>query len=395
MILSKNNLIIIMILSLSMAPAIFSGEGNRNLLLIVVMGLAPISLLKIFKIEKIDLLLISMILIMLIGPYFIDSSVYRISTVLYSVLFGLLFITYKQLLINSDFSIYNYLSLIKFIIFSYFIVLLIQQFCVITGLPIFNISNYDSSTPWKLNSLAAEPSHTGRIVPLLMFTYIITKELIQKRKYSLSTDLYNDKYLFFAFLWVVFTSGSATAYLFFILILLKFLSFRNAIYLSVIIILAIVIINTFGITSYQRPFDFMMAVLTLDLYTMMDVDHSASMRIAPSIVVFDNINITNINGFFGHGIDSTSNIISQYIHGIQENATGGGMFQIWYEYGFIVFILFVLYSFISIYDKNNKINILFWVLLVFIAGINSQMVWLCIVLLYTNNYFRKREKENI
>ena len=390
MILSNKSLLIVILFSLSIAPAIFLGEGNRNLLLIGVIFITPIFLLKILKIEKIDILFFLMFLIMLLVPYIVNTETYRISTVLYSVLFGFLFITYKQLLNNSDFTIDTYLKLIKFIIYAYFIVLLIQQFCVLTGLPIFNISNYEPSNPWKLNSLSAEPSHTGRIVPLLMFSYIVIKEFIENRKYSLSLDFTNDKYLWFAFSWIIFTSGSATAYLFFILIFFKFLSLKNSIYLCILILLLIGVINFFEINSYQRTLDFFMAVLTLDINKMMAVDHSASIRIAPLVVVFNNITATNINGLFGNGIDTTSNLISKYIYGIPDGLVAGGTFQLWYEYGFIVFILFIIYTFFSIYDKNNNTNILFWFLLVFIAGINSQMVWLCMVLLYTNKYFKNR-----
>lgn len=390
MILSNKSLLIVILFSLSIAPAIFLGEGNRNLLLIGVIFITPIFLLKILKIEKIDILFFLMFLIMLLVPYIVNTETYRISTVLYSGLFGFLFITYKQLLNNSDFTIDTYLKLIKFIIYAYFIVLLIQQFCVLTGLPIFNISNYEQANPWKLNSLSAEPSHTGRIVPLLMFSYIVIKEFIENRKYSLSLDFTNDKYLWFAFSWIIFTSGSATAYLFFILIFFKFLSLKNSIYLCILILLLIGVINFFEINSYQRTLDFFMAVLTLDINKMMAVDHSASIRIAPLVVVFNNITATNINGLFGNGIDTTSNLISKYIYGIPDDLVGGGTFQLWYEYGFIVFILFIIYTFFSIYDKNNNTNILFWFLLVFIAGINSQMVWLCMVLLYTNKYFKNR-----
>ncbi len=390
MILSNKSLLIVILFSLSIAPAIFLGEGNRNLLLIGVIFITPIFLLKILKIEKIDILFFLMFLIMLLVPYIVNTETYRISTVLYSGLFGFLFITYKQLLNNSDFTIDTYLKLIKFIIYAYFIVLLIQQFCVLTGLPIFNISNYEQANPWKLNSLSAEPSHTGRIVPLLMFSYIVIKEFIENRKYSLSLDFTNDKYLWFAFSWIIFTSGSATAYLFFILIFFKFLSLKNSIYLCILILLLIGVINFFEINSYQRTLDFFMAVLTLDINKMMAVDHSASIRIAPLVVVFNNITATNINGLFGNGIDTTSNLISKYIYGIPDGLVAGGTFQLWYEYGFIVFILFIIYTFFSIYDKNNNTNILFWFLLVFIAGINSQMVWLCMVLLYTNKYFKNR-----
>ena len=104
MILSNKSFVIFIILSLSIAPAIFLGEGNRNLLLIVVMFIAPIFLLKYLKIDKIDILLLALFLYMIVVPMVYNPESYRISTVLYSVLFGLLFLSYKQLF----YSQYNY-----------------------------------------------------------------------------------------------------------------------------------------------------------------------------------------------------------------------------------------------------------------------------------------------
>jgi hypothetical protein len=71
-------------------------------------------------------------------------------------------------------------------------------------------------------------------------------------------------------------------------------------------------------------------------------------------------------------------------------AAGGGFLQIWYEYGFIIFILFVLYTLFHVFDKNNPVTIVFWFFLVFLAGINSQMVWLCIFLLFTIKFYKSK-----
>lgn len=119
MILSNKSLLIIILFSLSITPAIFLGEGNRNLLLIGVMFITPIFLLKILKIEKIDILFFLMFLIMLLVPYIVNTETYRISTVLYSVLFGLTifmawfswhFIEKKSLKISHNKKLKNYLK---------------------------------------------------------------------------------------------------------------------------------------------------------------------------------------------------------------------------------------------------------------------------------------------
>lgn len=384
----NNRLIILIILSLSIAPAIFLGEGNRNLLLIGVMALSPLLILKYFKLDKIDLLLLSALLLMLIVPYFTNPVSYRISTVIYSIMFGLFFIAYKQVLYNSYFSIDSFLKLVKYIIYAYFIVLVIQQFCVLIGLPIFNVSNYSPAEPFKLNSLSAEPSHTARIVALLMFSYIVLTEIIKDRSYSFFQEIKEDRYIWLAFLWVMLTSNSGTAFIFLAVIFLKFFQLKNIFFIVILFLFSILLLDYLNITVFQRTIDFAQAVMSFDIYTMMQVDHSASMRIAPIFVVAERVDIFSITGLFGNGIDTTSNFISTIIRGIQENTIGGGFFQIWYEYGFIVFILMIIYTVYHAFDRANLINIILWFFLVFLAGINNQMVWLCIFLLYTVKFYK-------
>jgi hypothetical protein len=262
---------------------------------------------------------------------------------------------------------------------------------VLTGLPVFNLSNYDLMEPWKLNSLAAEPSHSARIVALLMYCYITITEVIQNRKYNFKINLKNDKWLWIAFIWTMVTMGSGTAFLFIGIVLLKFIRFKNLVPLFIIGSGILFFVNNFEITAFERTYDTILATLTLDEDVILQADHSAAMRIVPGIVVAKMVTFNSLNGWFGHGVDFTSGFLSEMIPGLPEGASGGGMFQIWIEYGFISFALFVVFSFSTTYRKRDYLSILFWVLLVFLYGINNQIVWLCIVLLFTNKHFLKTE----
>lgn len=235
----SNKIIIIIIMSLSVAPAIFLGEGDKNLFLIGLLFITPIIFLKYFKIEKIDILLFAFIISIVIIPIAFNPESFRITTVLYTILFCLLFITYKQTLYASELSISNYLKLLKYIIYAYFIVLLIQQFSVLIGLPIFNLSNYNPEEPWKLNSLSAEPSHTARIVALLMYSYIVLIEIVKEKPYAFFKEIKNDKLIWLAFFWVMLTSNSGTAFIFLAIVFLKFIQFRNIAFLILFLIASI------------------------------------------------------------------------------------------------------------------------------------------------------------
>jgi hypothetical protein len=240
---TKPYLLHIILISLAVSPAFALGEGNRNLLLIGVMVLSPIIILYFKSFYRINLWLVFFIASIIIFPLIHQPQSMRWSTVLYSAMFCLTFIAYKELLNRNHFTVHNYLILLKNLILAYFVVLLIQQFCKLTGLPIFNISNYDIKSPWKFNSLAAEPSHSARIVSLLMYCYITVKELVFQSKYNIKRDIKNDVWVWIAFIWTMITMGSGTAFLFLVIVLFKFVRLKNLIPLFFVAVSILVVVN--------------------------------------------------------------------------------------------------------------------------------------------------------
>ena len=389
----NNFLLVLILVSLAISPAFALGEGNRNLFLIGVMAISPIIILRFFEFDKLDLLLLLFLIAIAVLPSLLHPETMRWSTVLYSIMFGLTFIAYKQLLCQKHFSVLNYFKILKLLIYAYFIVLLVQQFCVLTGLPVFNLSNYDATEPWKLNALSAEPSHSGRIVAILMYSYILINEKLLNRSYNLKKDIRKDKWVWIAFIWTMITMGSGTAILFIIIFLLKFLRFKKLIPIIIITtIIFIPIISSIQNKSFQRTKKVILATLTLNESTILKADHSAAMRIIPSIVASKKVGFNSLNDWVGNGVDFTASFMSDEVPGLPEGTSGGGMFQIWLEYGFISFALFVIFSLSNTYRKRDYLSFLFWFLLVFAYGVNNQIVWLCIVLLYTNKYFYKKNQ---
>ena len=93
-------------------------------------------------------------------------------------------------------------------------------------------------------------------------------------------------------------------------------------------------------------------------------------------------------------MDYVKSIFSTYVRigGLPEGFTGGGMFQVWLDYGLLSFLLFVYFTFSATYLKDSIVSVFFWFLLVFMYGVNSQIVWVTIVLLFTLNYFKQQYK---
>ena len=387
--MNKSFFLYLIIISMAIAPAFALGEDNRNLLLIGVMILSPMIILSSKRIKRSNVWLLLFMTSIILVPFVYQPASMRWSTVMYSIMFCLTFIAYVQLLYQDSFTVENYQKLLKYLIYAYFVVLLIQQFCVLTGLPIFNLSNYILSEPWKLNSLAGEPSHSARIVGLLMYCYITIKELIIKRNYNFYLDIKDDKWVWLAFLWTMVTMGSGTAFLFIIIVLLKFIRLHSLLPLFAISSLIIFFVNIMDISAFERTFKVFIATLTLDVDTIITADHSASQRIVPILIVAKMLDLTTLNGWFGHGIDYGSSFLSTMIPGVADNYTGGGLLLVSLEYGFITCVLFFIFSFSNSFKKGDYLSIVFWFMLVFMYGVNNQIVWLCIILLFTNKYFKR------
>ncbi len=356
---NKSFFLYLIIISMAVAPAFALGAGNRNLFLIGVMVLSPLIVLKHHKLYSSDTLLLSFMLSIILIPFIVHPESMRWSTVMYSLMFGVTFIAYKQLLYKKYFTIENYLKLLKYLISAYFIVLLIQQFCVLTGLPIFNVSNYYPVEPWKLNSLSAEPSHSARIMALLMYAYISIKEISIKRTYNFRREIKEDKWVWLGFLWTMFTMGSSTAFLFIGIVLFKFVRLKSLIPLFILLSIAILFVNTMDSHNFERVYKVFMSTLTFDVDAIIHADHSASSRIVPMMVISQMVDFITFNGWFGHGIDSTTIIIHKIYPDFPEGATGGGMLQVWWEYGFLTFILFIWFSLKMTFRKKDMLTLVF------------------------------------
>ena len=380
--LQSKTIVHIFIILLAVSPAFALGDGNRNLLLIGAMGFSPFFLIRYpVIIPKLDFPLILLCFGMIAFPIVFHPETMRWSTVLYSCMFCLYFMAFVRVLRHSDYALEDLSKLLKGLLYAYCIVLIIQQFCVLIGLPIFNISNYSIKEPWKLNSLMSEPSHSARIIPVLMYMYICTQFRL-KKIYTLRDSLKVDRNVWFAFLWPVLTMGSATAFLFMLIVFAKFINIKR--FLPSLIMIASVA-SFFILFSENKAVDRMKktfaATLTLDEKTIIHTDHSASFRIVPTIQGAKFIGLTTLNDFIGHGVDADQQLITPLP---SVKIGNSGAFYMWVNFGCIVALLFWIFTLKICFNKKDLVTLFIWLLCVFMyGGINMQIIWLVLALFYT------------
>lgn len=375
----------IFIVLLSISPAFALGEGNRNLLLIGAMFFSPYFFIKYPVIlPKIDFPLIA-ICFMLIGfPLIFHPETLRWSTLLYSCMFCMYFMAFARVLTFSQYSAEDLSQLIKWLIYAYCITLVIQQFCVLTGLPIFNLSNYNPLEPWKLNSLMSEPSHTARVLTLLMYFYICIRNYVTGTN-GLKYFFSQEKNIVFAFCYSIFTMGSSTGFLFLFFLLLKFIPKKQVMSLIIaglLLIPAILYIISINETA-KRTANFVEAIISFDEEQLIREDLSAATRIVPAIHGAKEVTVFTKDGLFGHGIDADEGLTP-----LPSVDCGAGSFSIWYNYGAICAFAFWLFTInICFLRKDIVMSCFFWSLLCFLyGGMNIQIIWFTLALFLSYKY---------
>ena len=388
-------ILILYILGFCISPAFALGDDNRNFMLIGLMGVAPLFLFyKTQWFPKVDIACFIVCLSLTLFPLLSHPETMRWSTVCYSYMFFLSFIVIVRLLTWSKFSLLRYINLLKWLIYAYTLVLVVQQICVILGLPIFNVSNYDIFEPWKLNSLSSEPSHTARFMTILMYSFLWMRKLQDGNKQlSFKYSYKKDKYVWIAYLWTMLTMMSGTAMLMLCIIFLPYLSKKHIINLSLVIVSLFVVICYVDFKPMHRFLSFSEAVLSFDKDKMYLADSSASFRVIPFVVCAEQIELNSVDGWCGKGIDYGANNLYKSLISVEKGYTAGGYALVALEYGFIVFVLITIFTFSICYNNQNRvISVLLWLFCCFSLGVNTQIGWSLIILSYINKYFYNHNK---
>ncbi len=378
--------------AITVYPAVLMNTAKQNILVLGIMAISPITWFICRYITKLDVTLIVMYLCMLAFPMVLHPESIRWSTLIYTGMFISFFISYTKILHCSDFTIQQLEQFIKTIIYSYAIILILQQICFFTGIPIINAINIDITHGFpRLNSIGPEPAWTGRIICILTYLYICIWENNSNTN-SIKQFFQSNKWLCLATSYIVLTSGSVTGILFYTILFFKFLNIKSVIPIASFLFLGIFAIENFTtITSIERLLRFIPAVLTLDEKIIINADPSGSSRIIPMIQAFKHVSLTSIEGWFGAGVDYDTQIVN--FSGI--NANGGG-FSLWINHGFLVQILFWTIVWKICHIKKDPISIIYCVLIIF-GGItiNLQVLWFMLILFYTYKYSSKIKLYNI
>lgn len=384
----NRRLFFLILFSLSTSLAMFTSPvDNRNFFLIGMMYLGPaIVLLSGQFLRKVDLPILGIIVLIFSTQLFFNSRSFRVSTVLFSCMFFIYFMAALRVFNASAMRYMQLIRILKWLVIAYAACLVVQQLCFVIGLPVPN-QIMSGELGERFNALAAEPSHTVRYVGVLFYSYLIICDRQAGRSIGLFESLREHKIVWLCAMYVLIGSLSGTGMVILLLIVSKYLSTKNIAVISVLAVSAFIVGLNSDFTPLRRSTVFLKAVSTGNYEEMIRADHSASIRVVPTLMCLHHINPFSLRGWVGEGIDSVGGWMK--MAGLKKGSGGGAMAKYAVEYGLLVALLFLCFSFWCCFDPRHKLpTIGLWVMCVVLIGVNTQIGWLCILMLFIDKRYR-------
>lgn len=381
------------------------GIENKYLPLMVMMGLSP--LVVIFDGYKPDnnlVLLLGILFIMFMAGKVFHPESFRMNSYVYTVAFFFLFLSYDTVIQKRAIPIKTLEKFFRYLIYAYALVLLIQQLEVLVGIekPI-NLAMFGGreDNPFKLNSLAIEPSNVGLIIPCVMFCWMKIQEILRNEtKYVYKHIWKEDKIVWILFLYVTLGCGSMTSFFSVVVLFLYFVNKRNIKYLPLIISLGGGLI--FGLMKVSPKMNERIQNLFNINYTslqmIVDTDASSSVRIVPYILYFNSFGV-NEDTILGHGMDALENAANMNILTTERIENGdrvgaNSLVNTFYDYGLICGLLFLIFILRNIAPKFKSFETLFYFFVFIMLPMNHFVLWGVIFSMMTvkkyNLIFRKQ-----
>jgi hypothetical protein len=251
---------------------------------------------------------------------------------------------------------------------------------------VFNQINSDPSLG-KYNSLATEPSYAARFLTIVLISYVKMREFDLKKTYSLK-ELKSDYIIWLLYLYQIVTMNSAFGYLLIMLFLLKFVNWRTIIVVSLSIIAFVFLAVKFEINAFLRVYNVLQAVITFSDVIILKADHSAAMRIVPTMMYFKSVSLSSLNCWFGYGADYAKNFVPTVVPGIMEGRFLGGFLPVYlFDYGLINAFLTIIMIRRVVIVKVISVDTLILILCIGAAPFNSQLFWGILSLYSVNKFF--------
>ena len=391
----------LLFIAFAVTIAFFVGEGGKNFFLLGIMLLAPLFFVTCkVKFDRVVVAFFVFIFFLVLSVFF-NIDRFRASSFFYTFFFVVSFLVLRNGILKEYFGIYGWIKRIKYLIYAYFIVMLLQQFCVFFHLPVINqIVSFDN--PWKLSSLALEPSHLPRFLFFMVYAYLSLRKILLGGSYKFK-DFKIDKFVWLSYFWCMLTCGSITALLFVLLIFFQGRKIRMRKIILIVLGGGFVILGIslfVNSTLLTRTFAFLNAFSTLSIAEINAVDHSAAYRFAPIFAFLKHFDLTNVHFWLGYGLDYGREYCQRFMFALSgdiaynQGINIGGMAAFIMDYGIMFILTLGIAVFETVKECKDRMILIVWVLSSLVESINMQMFWFSLILLVCVGYYTKKNDNN-
>lgn len=309
----------------------------------------------------------------------------RWSTLLFQATFIVTYLAFYNLIVfERAFTKTFYRTLLERLILAYTFVLIIQQCFLIIGVRTFPLINLVQFLDRGIgtNSLSYEPSSSAIILSFAMLSLVRMIELDYGRKLSLREIYRESKWSLIGFLWCMLTMGSGTAFI--CLGILACYFFRSLNILSTILLLVLVyfVITYIEFVPLQRARDSFLAFLTLDNRAVAQADGSAAARIIPIVNTLTRLDLTSLEGWFGHGVDYG---LSKGL--FSERVMVGNIA----DYGFLSYVILLTIVYSVMIKKFFSIETLLWFGILLGTLSNEPFRWGAMMMFTAVRFFQNQK----
>lgn len=346
-------------------------------------------LLVLTKALKMVDLVLAMLGVVMLCTYFTHPENFRFSTIAYSLLNFCMFSYYYKLFPRSNIKPFDYQKLIKFILYSFAVVLALQDISRVAGITPLNES-YNIDGGFKFNSLSFEASQTGAVVTVLMYAYIKLEEIKIGRRIDLLELYHKHRWVLLSYLFVSVFSLSVACLFSLAILSLYFVSGKYGVAAFVIISISALLFFSIGSETGNRILALFPLILTGDVDALFMGDASSSARIAPALIYLREFDIFSFDTWLGHGCDyGRFHTWDVMLGGIDDDMplTASGMIFFLYDYGLISFAIFMY--FVHTVTKFKSYTFLLFMSLFIFNGVNFYSTWLFFMIIYSINYYQK------
>ena len=269
-------------------------------------------------------------------------------------------------------------DMMRWIIYAFAILSILQMVASIVGLPIPNLIL--SKGLLSYNSFAMEPSHLGRIVGVTMLCYVMLLRLPTSSNDSADLPKIRKKVVT-AFLITMLLSGSSLAA---VAIAAVFVLSRSLVWVIALVAISILIWPVFLLIDYepiQRVTLLLANLGSLDVASVLEADHSGGIRVAPLLIYLSDASAAEPGFWFGYGSDGLRFFFLDRIPGLGDTVGAGFIPGFPVVYGTVITAFFVWVFIVLRTNATSAPLVGFFIVFMSFSAWNAQVFWYGLILI--------------